>query len=98
MLARGRSSRARSASRLAYAQGKGVLFFTGHFGFWELQAIVHALQLDRSASWRAPLDNPQLNQLLEASARPTGNTVIYRRGDDPPRHARARRPDTAWPS
>ena len=32
-------------ARLAYAQGKGVLFFTGHFGFWELHAIVHGLQL-----------------------------------------------------
>ena len=28
--------------RLAYAKGKGVLFFTGHFGFWELQAMAHA--------------------------------------------------------
>ena len=24
---------------------KGVLFFTGHFGFWELHALVHGLQL-----------------------------------------------------
>ena len=31
--------------RLAYAQGRGVLFVTGHFGFWELQAMVHALRL-----------------------------------------------------
>src|SRR5262249_32584094 len=28
--------------RLAHGQGKGVLFVTGHFGFWELQAMVHA--------------------------------------------------------
>ena len=32
-------------SRLAYAQGKGVLFITGHFGFWELQAMVHAVRV-----------------------------------------------------
>src|SRR5206468_4265690 len=33
-------------SRLAYAQGRGVLFVTGHFGFWELQAMVHALRVE----------------------------------------------------
>ena len=33
----------RKRARLAYAQGRGVLFFTGHFGFWELHAIVHGL-------------------------------------------------------
>jgi len=33
-------------ARLAYAQGRGVLFFTGHFGFWELHALVHALTLE----------------------------------------------------
>ena len=27
--------------RLAYGQGKGVIFVTGHFGFWELHAMVH---------------------------------------------------------
>ncbi len=32
-------------ARHAYEQGKGVLFFTGHFGFWELHALVHGLQL-----------------------------------------------------
>ena len=31
--------------RLAYAKGKGMLFFTGHFGFWELQAMAHAVKL-----------------------------------------------------
>ena len=33
-------------SRAAYAQGKGVLFVTGHFGYWELQAMVHAVQVE----------------------------------------------------
>ena len=31
--------------RLAYAKGKGILFFTGHFGFWELHALAHAVKL-----------------------------------------------------
>ena len=35
--------------RSAYAQGKGVLFVTGHFGYWELQALVHGMRLQPMA-------------------------------------------------
>ena len=66
-------------SRLAYAQGKGVLFVTGHFGYWELQAMVHALQVEPVSILARALDNPYLNQLLEDIRQRTGNTVIYRR-------------------
>lgn len=67
-------------ARLAYAQGKGVLFFTGHFGFWELHAIVHGLQLEPIGVLARALDNPYLNRLLEDLRCRTGNTVIYRQG------------------
>jgi KDO2-lipid IV(A) lauroyltransferase len=67
-------------ARLAYAQGKGVLFVTGHFGFWELHAIVHALRIAPIGLLARALDNPQLNHLLEDIRQRTGNTVIYRRG------------------
>ena len=67
-------------ARLAYAQGKGVLFFTGHFGFWELHAIVHALQLEPIGVLARALDNADLNALLERIRQRTGNTVIYRQG------------------
>jgi len=66
--------------RLAYAQGKGVLFVTGHFGFWELHAVVHALQLAPIGVLARALDNPYLNDLLERIRQRTGNTVIYRQG------------------
>jgi len=66
-------------SRAAYAQGKGVLFVTGHFGFWELQAIVHAAQIEPVSILARALDNPYLNRLLEDIRQRTGNTVIYRR-------------------
>lgn len=66
--------------RSAYARGKGVLFVTGHFGFWELQAMVHALKLRPMAVMARPLDNPALNQLLERIRTRTGNSVIYRQG------------------
>src|SRR5258706_10032341 len=67
-------------SRLAYAHGKGVLFVTGHFGFWELQAMVHAVQVEPVAILARALDNPRLNRLLEDIRQRTGNTVVYRRG------------------
>jgi KDO2-lipid IV(A) lauroyltransferase len=67
-------------ARLAYGQGRGVLFFTGHFGFWELHAIVHGLQLRPIGVLARALDNPHLNTLLEQVRGRTGNTVIYRQG------------------
>jgi KDO2-lipid IV(A) lauroyltransferase len=67
-------------ARQAYAQGRGVFFFTGHFGFWEVCGIVHALKLAPIGLLARPLDNPLLNDLLEQVREATGNTVIYRRG------------------
>ncbi len=67
-------------ARAAYAQGKGVLFVTGHFGFWELQALVHALRVEPVSVIGRALDNPLLNGLLEDIRQRTGNTVIYRKG------------------
>ena len=66
-------------SRLAYARGKGVLFITGHFGFWELQAMVHAVKVEPVSILVRALDNPHLNRLLEQIRQGTGNTVVYRR-------------------
>jgi len=66
--------------RLAYAKGKGVLFFTGHFGFWELQALAHAVKLRPIGVLARALDNAPLNDLLERMRTTTGNSVIYRQG------------------
>jgi KDO2-lipid IV(A) lauroyltransferase len=66
--------------RAAYAQGRGVLFVTGHFGFWEIQAMVHALRLQPMAVVARALDNRALNRLLERMRTRTGNSVIYRQG------------------
>ena len=65
----------------AYAAGRGVLFFTGHFGYWEIQAIAHAAASNRSIGVLArALDNPALHELLEQIRGCTGNFSIYRRG------------------
>jgi KDO2-lipid IV(A) lauroyltransferase len=66
--------------RRAHAQGRGVLFVTGHFGFWEIQAMVHALRLPPMAVLARELDNRALNDLLERIRTRTGNAVIYRQG------------------
>jgi KDO2-lipid IV(A) lauroyltransferase len=64
----------------AHAHGRGVLLFTGHFGFWEINALVHALAIKPMSVLARPLDNPLLHGLLESVRRSTGNSVIYRRG------------------
>jgi KDO2-lipid IV(A) lauroyltransferase len=66
--------------RAAHQHGKGVLLFTGHFGFWEINALVHALAIQPMAVLARPLDNPLLHDLLESVRRSTGNAVIYRQG------------------
>ena len=64
----------------AHALNKGALLYTGHFGFWEINALVHALRLQPMAVMARPLDNPLLHDLLERVRTSTGNAVIYRRG------------------
>ena len=64
----------------AYGQGRGVLFVTGHFGFWELHAMAHGAHFQPIGLLARALDNPELNELLESIRQRTGNFVIYRQG------------------
>ena len=66
--------------RAAHGRGRGVLLITGHFGFWEINALVHALEIAPISVLARPLDNPLLHALLERVRCSTGNSVIYRRG------------------
>ena len=66
--------------RQAHAQGKGVLFFTGHFGYWEIFALGHPLRGEPVSVLARPLDNPDLHRMLEDLRTSTGNSVIYRQG------------------
>ena len=64
----------------AYARGRGVIFYSGHFGFWELQAMAHAYRFEPMALVFRTLDNPRLDALLERVRTRCGTRVIYRRG------------------
>lgn len=64
----------------AHAAGKGALFITGHFGYWELHAMAHALQFPPIGVVVRALDNPKLDRWLEDVRTSTGNMVIHRRG------------------
>ena len=66
--------------REAYARGKGVLLFSGHFGHWELVALMQGyLDLPLALVIR-PLDNPILEARLVRIRRQSGNVIIYHRG------------------
>jgi KDO2-lipid IV(A) lauroyltransferase len=64
----------------AHKQGRGVFFVTGHFGYWEMQAIAHPFHAPTIAVLARPLDNPLLHALLERLRTMTGNRVAYRQG------------------
>jgi KDO2-lipid IV(A) lauroyltransferase len=66
--------------REALALGRGAIFASGHFGFWEMHAMAHALILPPIGLLARPLDNPALHKWLEETRQITGNHVIYRRG------------------
>lgn len=64
----------------AYQQGRGVLFMTGHFGYWEVHGVMLPLHTKPSSVLARPLDNPYLHDMLEQIRCRTGNQVIYRQG------------------
>lgn len=65
--------------RQAYASGKGVLLFSGHFGHWELTAFLQGyLGLPLSLITR-PLDNPYLERMFARLRGGSGNRLIHKR-------------------
>jgi Kdo2-lipid IVA lauroyltransferase/acyltransferase len=64
----------------ALEPGKGVICFTGHFGYWEVQAIASAARFMPISVLARKLDNPLLHEMLEDIRSMTGNQVIYRHG------------------
>lgn len=65
--------------RDAYALGKGVLEFSGHYGHWELAGLLQSRLGFPMALVARPLDNPRLEALLRELRQSTGNVIIYKR-------------------
>jgi Kdo2-lipid IVA lauroyltransferase/acyltransferase len=59
---------------------RGIICFTGHFGYWEVQAIASAARFVPISVLARPLDNPYLHAMVEDIRTMTGNQVIYRHG------------------
>ena len=66
--------------REAYRQGRGVLFFSGHFGYWEMFGVGHPLRVAPFSYVERPLDNPHLDAMLGRVRSQTGNSPISRQG------------------
>jgi KDO2-lipid IV(A) lauroyltransferase len=64
----------------ALAAGRGVMFFTGHFGFWELQVMVHAARFEPILMVARTLNNPLLEAMIERMRSRVGTRVIPRQG------------------
>jgi KDO2-lipid IV(A) lauroyltransferase len=64
----------------AYAAGKGLIFFSAHFGYWEMQGLANPLCWRPISVMARPLDNLRLHQMLERIRTVTGNAVIHRQG------------------
>ena len=62
----------------AAAGGRGVMYFAGHFGSWELQIIVHALRFEPIVMIARTLDNPLLERLIERIRTRVGTRVLPR--------------------
>jgi Kdo2-lipid IVA lauroyltransferase/acyltransferase len=60
----------------AYAQGKGVLFLTAHFGGWELSAFAHSLHGHWLHIVMRPMDNEYLDRLLQHYRTMYGNKTV----------------------
>jgi Kdo2-lipid IVA lauroyltransferase/acyltransferase len=60
----------------AYAQGKGVLFLTAHFGGWELSAFAHSLHGHWLHIVMRPMDNEYLDRMLQHYRTMHGNKTV----------------------
>ena len=65
--------------RAAAAEGRGVLVFSGHFGHWELVALLqHRLGVPMAMVVR-PLDDPRFDALLMRLRSLSGNSILPKR-------------------
>jgi Kdo2-lipid IVA lauroyltransferase/acyltransferase len=63
----------------AQARGRGVLVATAHLGNWELSAFTHALMTAPMHIVVRPLDNPDVDRLVERRRALSGNRIIRKK-------------------
>ena len=67
--------------KAAKAKGKGLIFFSGHCGNWELLALALSRLLGESVSGVArKQNNPYLNRIVEQMRMRYNNKVLYKKG------------------
>jgi Kdo2-lipid IVA lauroyltransferase/acyltransferase len=59
-------------------RGKGVLYLTGHIGAWELSSFAHALYGFPLHYMARPIDNPQIDTLVNTYRSRSGNVPIFK--------------------
>jgi KDO2-lipid IV(A) lauroyltransferase len=64
----------------ARKKGKGILVFTAHFGNWEIMALAFSLRYYTINFVVRPLDNPDLDKLIDKVRCRTGNRTIPKKG------------------
>lgn len=65
--------------RKAFLKGKGVFVFSGHFGNWEMVALMQGFLGYPIGMVTRPLDNPLLEKLLARGRTRSGNEIIHKR-------------------
>lgn len=68
-----------SSLRAAHAAGKGILLYSGHYGHWELAALVQGFLGMPLTLVARPLDNPVLERMLARLRTVSGNVVVHKR-------------------
>ena len=64
----------------ALGAGRGAMFYTGHFGFWELHVMAHAVRFEPIVMVARTLDNPLLEAMIARVRTRVGTRVIPRQG------------------
>jgi KDO2-lipid IV(A) lauroyltransferase len=64
----------------ALRHNKGIIFLTGHYGNWELSAIIFSLRFKPMHVVARKINNDYLNNIVEKVRSNFGNAVIYKQG------------------
>jgi KDO2-lipid IV(A) lauroyltransferase len=66
--------------RKARDKGRGVIFFTGHCGNWELSSLLQGWRGYPVSAVARPLRNDYINRIFETLRKKYNNKVIYKKG------------------